>query len=1021
MVEAVDEDRDPLEMLAADFMERRRNGEYPSITEYVSKHPDLATEIREVFPAIAAMERLKVHCDQSSGTRTTLEGVRLERLGDFRILAEIGRGGMGIVYEAYQESLGRHVAVKVLPRQALLDSRQLQGFQREAKTAARLHHTNIVPLFGVGEQDGYHYIVMQLIRGVGLDAVLTKLRQMRRDDAPNDSVTSSSADLRLSFSQDAFPLARALIAGDFWNNNEFGVGPNSTEHLEAVEPSAGHASRPPDTNVASSEPVSHVELSADTAHHSKGLAAAITQANEVPTAATSASWSQGVRDTFLTAATFTKSPGLGMAYWRSVAAIGRQVADALQYAHVNRTLHRDIKPANLLLDSQGVVWITDFGLAKAMDEDQGGQTGTIAGTLRYMAPEQFAGGFDSRSDLYGLGLTLYELLTLYPAYADANRTNLIRKITQEEPVRPRIINPAIPADLETIVLKSIARDPAERYASAAALADDLERFLDDRPILARRTSALERLWRWARRNRAIAALGTLAALLLITTAVLASAGYVDRSRALQLESQLRNTAEVQRQRAEANLELAAQAFEDVFKRVAGLPLVTTLEDANEELDQTPMRPPVVGERDAEILRGLLAFYDQFAEKNQGNLAWQSESARAFRRAGEIQLRLSNYEEAERACRRALALYQRLALEKPGQPDFIAGMAATYNALGSCAWETGHRDRTFAESANACRVLLQHPEALADSPACRIELARAYNRYAVSSLLRRSKRLPDPTDPAQTMDPRDCLHRSIDIMEALLKETPGNVDYRLTRAQSYRHLWGLEQRQRRPNEAQAALDTSIRLLEELVGEFPNEPECRFTLVEAYLLPYRFPRSTPREEAIQETERAIEMASELTRRFPQVPKHHTLLAQALGVAARVQAENGDHAQSDDYLQRAIALQRTAIAQNPSETRYQFELVGLLDTRLRLLSHQIEPPALQSAASELIDLLENGAENVRKFPPFLMTRATAYAHLATALRAQGKSEEAQSASRKAGELMRQIPMPPRDRPNSRRTDSA
>jgi len=170
-----DEQRHPVELLADDFMARLRRGESPSVAEYAERYPALADDIRELFPTIAAMERLKQGKERSADGRASLGPIRLERLGDYRIIREIGRGGMGIVYEAEQESLRRRVAVKVLPRQTLLDSKHLRRFQREARTAARLHHTNIVPIFGVGEQDGYHYYVMQYIRGVGLDQILRHL------------------------------------------------------------------------------------------------------------------------------------------------------------------------------------------------------------------------------------------------------------------------------------------------------------------------------------------------------------------------------------------------------------------------------------------------------------------------------------------------------------------------------------------------------------------------------------------------------------------------------------------------------------------------------------------------------------------------------------------------------------------------------------------------------------------------------------------------------------------------------
>ena len=157
-------------------------------------------------------------------------------------------------------------------------------------------------------------------------------------------------------------------------------------------------------------------------------------------------------------------------------------------------MHRDIKPSNLLLDAAGVVWITDFGLAKTEDE---GLTnpGDILGTLRYMAPERFRGEGDGRADVYALGLTLYELLTLRPAFDSPDRLQLIEQIKAEKPVRPRTLDPRIPRDLETIILKAMDKEPRRRYPSAEELGEDLRRFLEDRPIQARRNTLAERAWR----------------------------------------------------------------------------------------------------------------------------------------------------------------------------------------------------------------------------------------------------------------------------------------------------------------------------------------------------------------------------------------------------------------------------------------------------------------------------------------------------------------------------------------------
>ena len=202
------------------------------------------------------------------------------------------------------------------------------------------------------------------------------------------------------------------------------------------------------------------------------------------------------------------------AFFRSLAQIGRQVAGGLAYAHARGIVHRDIKPSNLLLDTEGVVWITDFGLAKGDDEGLT-HTGDILGTLRYMAPERFRGEGDARADVYALGLTLYELLTLRPGFDSSDRLKLIEQIKTEEPQRPRSIDARIPRDLETIVLKAIEKDPKARYQSAEAMGEDLRRFLADEPIQARQVSAAERYWRWARRNPVIAVLGGVLTALLV--------------------------------------------------------------------------------------------------------------------------------------------------------------------------------------------------------------------------------------------------------------------------------------------------------------------------------------------------------------------------------------------------------------------------------------------------------------------------------------------------------------------------
>ncbi len=306
----------------------------------------------------------------------------------FRIIREVGRGGMGVVYAAEEERLGRRVALKVLSASLHLQAKQVQRFEREARAAARLQHSNIVPVFGSGHQKGYHFYFMQYIEGRGFDAVLGELRRLRQ-------------------------------------------GPS-------------------------------------------GLA---------PTGELS---------------TITDRDRLA---YHGLAQIGLQVALALEHAHGQGVFHRDIKPSNLLLDTKGNVWVTDFGLAKTLEADDLTSTGDVLGTIRYMAPERFAGRCDARSDLYSLGLTLYELVALRPAYEAADRYELIERMRRDDPAPLRKLDPRFPRNLDTIVGKLVAREPGRRYDTAAALADDLRRFLEDRAIQARVPSSAERVIRWCKRNR----------------------------------------------------------------------------------------------------------------------------------------------------------------------------------------------------------------------------------------------------------------------------------------------------------------------------------------------------------------------------------------------------------------------------------------------------------------------------------------------------------------------------------------
>jgi serine/threonine protein kinase/tetratricopeptide (TPR) repeat protein len=396
-----------------EYRERQKRGERPNAEEYAARHPEAAPLLCKVLGALQLIEQSfsgAPLAGEAAGER--LAGV----LGDFELLREVGRGGMGIVYEAVQRSLRRRVALKVLPLAAVLDPRQLQRFHNEAQAAAGLHHTSIVPVYAVGSERGVHYYAMQFIDGQPLSALIAA-RRRRQYPQPDEA---------------------------------HGQEPGTEDHAPG------------------------------------GQAAA-----ETP---------------WLAAAVSTELSGEGPSFYRAVAGLGEQAARALEHAHQRGVIHRDVKPANLLVDEAGMLWVADFGLAQIQGDARLTMTGDLVGTLRYMSPEQAQarpGFVDHRTDIYALGATLYELLTLEPVFAGRDRHELMRQIAFEEPRSLRRLERAIPAELETIVQKALEKNPADRYTTARALADDLRRFLEHEPIRARRPGVSQRLRKWGRRHRGV--------------------------------------------------------------------------------------------------------------------------------------------------------------------------------------------------------------------------------------------------------------------------------------------------------------------------------------------------------------------------------------------------------------------------------------------------------------------------------------------------------------------------------------
>ena len=464
--------------LGDDFVRRRKSGENLDLDAFVEQHQAIGAQLRDYVIAVEIMEEFKPDSVVSTTQNPIQHPSEFPVLPDYRIIRQIGLGGMGVVYEAEQLSLGRRIALKVLPSQLNNDLIAVQRFIREAKSAASLHHTNIVPVFDVGSEGQCHYYAMQYILGSSIRDVVMELN--RRKDI-NDAQASDSNESLTTQIADA--LESATLVPDLTVQNNGSEADANRFHstdgdlTKKVEWGVDSEKRKMDPQDASSTVVSHLGVETQVSHRKRK----------------------------------TK-------YFDSVAEIGIQVADALHYAHENKILHRDIKPANLLLDLKGNIWVADFGLAKFENDDLT-RTGDFVGTLRYMSPERFEGRCSAQSDVYSLGMTLYELIALRPAFIADNQLSLLEEVRSAEAPPLNSLTPEIPADLNTIITKSIQKSPDQRYANALELAEDLRRFIDRRPIRAREVSSLERLSIWAKRNRTIATLLSLLAILLVATTI----------------------------------------------------------------------------------------------------------------------------------------------------------------------------------------------------------------------------------------------------------------------------------------------------------------------------------------------------------------------------------------------------------------------------------------------------------------------------------------------------------------------
>jgi serine/threonine protein kinase/Tfp pilus assembly protein PilF len=779
---------DPYVSALQEYQALLEAGRRPDRSDFMNRFPTEAASLAEAMDGLDFLYQAVGSSRNGQGSFAPDGRPVPSQLGDFRIIREIGRGGMGVVYEAEQISLGRRVALKVLPFAAAIDDRQLQRFKTEAQAAAHLHHTNIVPVFAVGSDRGVHYYAMQFIAGRTLADVI---RELRRESKPSSDR----------------PLEN-----------------------DAEVPSGSTIEQPADVS-------------------SKGSTAEQAALTTRPR-----SGSDPLR--------------LGPGYFKALARLAIQAAEALEYAHSMGVVHRDVKPANMLVDGRGNLWVADFGLAQFHGGDQTA-TGDVLGTLRYMSPEQ-AGGrrgtVDHRTDIYSLGISLYELATLAPAFNGRDRAELLRQILNEEPPRPRGKRRGFPIELETVILKAIAKRPAERYATAQELADDLRRFVDDKPVLARRPTPLQIIGKWVRRHTALVA--TMAAAVFIIGIVLAvAAGWLlvanNELRSLQVQT---NQA---RQAAETNATVA-RAQTDRAEKSTKRALDLLQNVARDLADKRLSQDPAWGKQSERVLNAMLDTCSVIARGDGGNVDLQMQAVAVGLYVAQAFADLGRGESAKKAyaqvidwetnlvprfpnrwpCQFRLARSHRLfglllrqlgennaaaeqfqlALNAWNDPDPLTPCpyeaSESHDNLGDIAAHSGDREGAERHFKAATKLRREQLRKLEDAN-------RKDNHRFVCELAEDHMRLAETRLDAGDRPGADKqLRLALDILGRLVGEHREVSYYALEQAQCFRMLGDIAELND-PVAAVGEYQKALALLPPLVEKYPGLPSFRQVLADVHI--------------------------------------------------------------------------------------------------------------------------------------------------------------------------------------------
>jgi serine/threonine protein kinase len=850
-------DQERLARILDDYLVAIERGLPITPEELLEKYPEDAAQLRgylsglQLFHAAAGVTPAQVQGSLTGG------GIPqpMQALGDYRLVREIGRGGMGVVYQAWQSSLRRRVALKILPFTVARDAKQISRFKNEAQAAAQVQHPNIVPVYAVGEEHGIHYYVMQLVEGQSLTSLLDGLRMRGRASADNTSAKHRDYTLVQS---------RGRVS--------------STRGSESRRSSAACVDTPTNTMPM---------RAAETADHI-----------------------------------------------RVVARLALQAAEALHAAHEYGVVHRDVKPSKLLLDDQGKLWVTDFGLARCR-EDQGlTQTGDVLGTMRYMSPEQALGRgalIDQRTDVYSLGITMYELATLHHPADEVSDIQIYFNRDRQGPKPLRHWNRHIPRDLQTIVLKCVAEFPHERYNSAKELADDLRRFLEGRPIEASPPSLLERASKWARRRRGVV-YATAAVLLVAVVGAITAMTMIAREKAADQALALTQARESVRSMSEV-LNLFTTDYAEQLKAIPGAEGVRLrmLEDGLDryrKFESQAVNDPLLAGELALAYSSSGSLNEKIGDKKQARASYEKAKAvwveRLAREPGNFEysrhLALCNNNlgllmadggnTAEGLALLTQARESQIALlaDEPESKELSTNLATTHGNLGLVLRKTGANSEALKEFTAAINIqewLAKLPEA---SENVLRSLASCYNSFASLQ------------DDAHATAAADAYQKAIDIQLKLVKADSINRTHQSELARTYNNLGYLSSRLKDWAKAEVCYGNAIRLQEELVKALPLFPAYRRDLAISYnnigMVQSRAARLAAAESSFQ---KAAQLQDMLLVAQPNEAETRSNQGSVWNNLASLLDRQQKLADAEQAYRSAIANQRRALEAVPTSERY------------------------------------------------------------------------------------------------------